>query len=206
MRKKRPAQREVARDRGTIQATRSILRAVRDWLAGHSITLLQISMGAIIFGYGVLKYFPGVSPAENLVGTTMHLLTFGLVPHRVALVLVATLECAIGLSLIIGRVRIGPVSVRNRLRVTICLLVFWVMGVLSPVVLLPMRLFSGPDHAPTLEGQYVLKDIVFLTASLVIASTLRRHKNGAERQSSHDEIDERQNHESEIAHRHLRRR
>lgn len=188
MGRNRPAQSEVARDRGAIQQTiRSILRAVRDWLVRHSITLLQVSMGIIIFGYGVLKYFPGLSPAEDLVGTTMHLLTFGLVPHRVALVLVATLECAIGLSLIIGRVRTGPVSVRNRLRVTIFLLVVWLMGVLSPVVLLPMRLFSGPDHAPSLEGQYVLKDIVFLTASLVIATTLRRPTNDAERRSSDDE-------------------
>ncbi|MGH4020742.1 MAG: hypothetical protein ACRDT0_16255 [Pseudonocardiaceae bacterium] len=187
MRKKRPAQRQVARGRGAIQkTTRSVLGAVGDWLAHHSITLLQVSMGVIILGYGLLKYFPGVSPAENLVGTTMHLLTFGLVPHRVALVLVATLECAIGLSLIIGRVRTGPVSVRNRLRVTIGLLVLWLMGVLSPVVLLPTRLFSGPDHAPTLEGQYVLKDIVFLTASLVLATTLRRPQHGAESRFSDD--------------------
>ncbi len=174
----RTAQKEVARDRGVIQKTTPlILQAVSRWLARHSITLLQVSMGAIIFGYGVLKYFPGVSPAENLVETTMHVLTFGLVPDRVALVLVATLECAIGLSLIIGR----------GMRVTIYLLVFWVIGILSPVVLFPQRLFSGPDHAPTLEGQYVLKDIVFLTASLVIATTLRRRKNGTEHRSTHDE-------------------
>lgn len=188
MGEKRPAQSEVARHHGAIQKIiRSIRRAVRDWLVRHSITLLQVSMGVIIFGYGVLKYFPGVSPAEDLVGTTMHLLTFGLVPHRVGLVLVATLECAIGLSLIIGRVRTGPVSVRNRLRATICLLVVWLLGVLSPVVLLPMRLFGGPDHAPTLEGQYVLKDIVFLTASLVIATTLRRPKKDPERRSDDED-------------------
>lgn len=174
----RTAQGEVARDRGAIQKTMPlILPAISRWLARHSITLLQISMGAIIFGYGVLKYFPGVSPAENLVGTTMQLLTFGLVPDRMALVLVATLECAIGLSLIIGR----------GMRVTIYLLVFWTLGVLSPIVLLTQRLFSGPDHAPTLEGQYVLKDIVFLTASLVIATTLRHRKPGAENRSTHDE-------------------
>lgn len=174
----RPAQTEVARDRGLIEKTTPPIRqAVHRWLARHSITLLRVSMGAIIFGYGVLKYFPGVSPAENLVQTATHLLTFGLVPDKVALVLVATLECAIGLSLIIGR----------GLRVTIYLLVFWTIGILSPVVLMSSRLFSGPNHAPTLEGQYVLKDIVFLTASLVIATTLRRRKNGTENPSALDE-------------------
>jgi putative oxidoreductase len=141
--------------------------AIHRWLDRHSITLLRISMGTVIFGFGILKYFPGVSPAENLILTSTHLLTFGLVPGRVAMVLLATVECAIGLSLITSR----------GLRVTIYLLVMWVLGILSPAVLLPGRLFSGPDHAPTLEGQYVLKDIILLTASLVIAAaTLRRAK------------------------------
>jgi putative oxidoreductase len=142
-------------------------KALCRWLDRHSTTLLRISMGAVIFGFGILKYFPGVSPAENLILTITHLLTFGLVPGRVAMVLLATVECAIGLSLITTR----------GLRATIYLLVLWVLGILSPAVLLPGRLFNGPDHAPTLEGQYVLKDIILLTASLVIAAaTLRRTK------------------------------
>lgn len=162
----RPVQVEVARDRGFIEKIMpSIPQAAHHWLTRHSITLLRISMGAVILGYGILKYFPGVSPAKNLVRATTHLLTFGLVPDKVALVLVATLECAIGLSLIVGRF----------LQVTIYLLMFWAIGILSPALLMPHRLFSGPNHAPTLEGQYVLKDIVFLTASLVIATTLRLH-------------------------------
>jgi len=47
------------------------------------------------------------------------------------------------------------------------------VGILSPVVLLAARLFDGPHHTPTLEGQYVLKDIILVTATLVIAATLR---------------------------------
>lgn len=164
----RPVQTDVARERDvTDKTTPPIPQAAHRWLNKHSITLLRVSMGAVIFGYGVLKFFPGVSPAENLVQTTTSLLTFGLVPDNVALVLVATLECAIGLSLLIGR----------GLQVTIYLLMFWAIGILSPVLLMPQRLFSGPNHAPTLEGQYVLKDIVFLTASLVIATTLRLRAN-----------------------------
>ena len=61
------------------------------------------------------------------------------------------------------------------------LLVLWTLGILSPAVLLAGRLFMGPYHAPTLEGQYVLKDIVLLTASLVIATTLSRSKKDAGR-------------------------
>lgn len=111
--------------------------------------------------FGALKYVPGVSPAQDLAVTTTRLLTFGLIPDPIALVLTATLECGIGLSLIIGK----------GLRVTVYLLAAELVGLLSPLVLLPGRLFSGPFHAPTLEGQYVLKDIILATAAMVIIAT-----------------------------------
>jgi uncharacterized membrane protein YkgB len=37
-------------------------------------------------------------------------------------------------------------------------------------VLLPGRLFSGPHDAPTLEGRYVLKDIILVAAGMAIAA------------------------------------
>jgi putative oxidoreductase len=142
--------------------------AVHRWLMRYNLTALRVSMGLVIFGFGVLKYFPGVSPAEDLVLATTRALTLGLVPavvpNSVVMVFVATVECLIGLSLIAGR----------GLRLSIYLATLWVMGILSPLVLLPGWLFSGPDHAPTLEGQYVLKDLVFLTAVMAIATTVRR--------------------------------
>ena len=53
----------------------------------------------------------------------------------------------------------------------------WTLGILSPLVLIPAQLFNGPDHAPSLLGQYVIKDIVLLTATLVIATAaLRRDR------------------------------
>jgi putative oxidoreductase len=183
MTRRSPASTDVVHDRGAAdKAAPLILQRFEAWLTVHSVTMLRISLGLIILGFGVLKYFPGVSPAENLVKTTTHVMTFGLVPSMgvVAMVVTATLECLIGLSLI----------VRRGLRVTIYLLIFWVVGVLSPVVLLPQRLFSGPDHAPTLEGQYVLKDLILFTASLVIATTLYRSTNAAERQSTRATRDE----------------
>jgi len=137
--------------------------AAHRWLVAHSIALLRVSLGAVFLGFGILKLFPGVSPAEDLVKATTHILTLGLVPGSVALAAVAVFECAIGVCLITKRA----------LRVAIYLLGIELVGILSPVVLLTARLFSGPHHAPTLEGQYVLKDIVFVTATLVLAATLR---------------------------------
>jgi uncharacterized membrane protein YkgB len=141
--------------------------AVHRWLMRYSIIALRISLGVVYLGFGILKYFPGVSPAEDLALATAHLLSFGLVPavvpNGVVMVLIATLECAIGLILITGR----------WLRVAIILLGGHLIGILSPAVLLAGREFAGPHHMPTLEGQYVLKDLILLAAVMVIATTVR---------------------------------
>ncbi len=132
------------------------------WLIAHSIAILRVSMGSIFLAFGVLKFFPGVSPAQGLVEKTIDILMLGLIPGGVALVLVATLECVIGLCLISGRA----------LRGAVYLLGVQLLGILSPLVLLTARLFDGPHGAPTLEGQYVLKDIILVAAALVLAATL----------------------------------
>jgi len=154
-----PIQRAVSTARVTGDR---IMTAIHHWLDLHKIDLLRISMGAVIFGFGILKYFPHVSPAEDLVLATIDILPLGFIPDHVVMVLMATVECIIGLSLMIGR----------GLRVIRYLLVALVISILSPAVLLAERLFMGPHNAPTLEGQYVLKDVILLTASLVIATTL----------------------------------
>jgi hypothetical protein len=69
---------------------RELQVAIFHWLKRHSITLLRISMGAVMLGFGVLKYFPGVSPGKNHVRATTHLLTLGLVPDSIMMVLIAT--------------------------------------------------------------------------------------------------------------------
>lgn len=133
------------------------------WLVAHSIALLRISLGAVFLGFGILKYFPGVSPAQGLAEAATRKLTFGVVPSGATIVVVATLECLIGLFLITGR----------HLRIAVYLLAVELVGILSPVVLLSGRLFSGPHGAPTLEGQYVLKDVILVGAGMVVAATLR---------------------------------
>jgi uncharacterized membrane protein YphA (DoxX/SURF4 family) len=141
---------------------RAVEAVCHRWLIAHSIAILRVTVGAVFLGFGALKFFPNVSPAQNLVEATTHILTLGLVPGAVALVAVATLECTIGLCLITGRGMRGAVY----------LLVIQLFGILSPIVLLPGRLFSGAGIAPTLEGQYVLKDIIIVGAAFVLAATL----------------------------------
>jgi putative oxidoreductase len=129
-------------------------------LVAHSIAALRVAVGLVFLGFGALKFFPGVSPAEDLTRATTHILFLGLVPGGVAMVMIATLECVIGICLLANR----------GMRLAIWLLAIEFVGILSPLALLPGRLFAGPHGAPTLEGQYVLKDIILVTAALVIAA------------------------------------
>jgi len=118
----------------------------------------------VFLGFGLLKFFPGVSPAESLVTATTDKLTFGLVPGHTALVVIAALECFVGLCMVAKR----------WMRRAIWLLALEFVGILSPLALLPGRLFSGPHYAPTLEGQYVLKDLILAAAGMVIAAATFR--------------------------------
>jgi len=133
------------------------------WLVAHSIAVLRVSVGAVFLAFGALKFFPGVSPAQDLVEHTTDILTLGLLPGGSALVVVAALECTVGLCLVTGRAMPFAVLLLGGLLV----------GVLSPLVLMPHRLFAGPHGAPTLEGQYVLKDVVLAAAGLVVAAAAR---------------------------------
>jgi putative oxidoreductase len=140
----------------------SIDAGIHRWLRAHSILLLRLSLGVIFLGFGLLKYFPGVSPAEELSKKTIDALTFGLVSGDVARLFLATLECAIGLLLLVGR----------WMRPVVYLLTVVLVGIMTPLALFPGRLFGGPHGAPTLEGQYVLKDFILVAAGFVVASTV----------------------------------
>lgn len=132
---------------------------ILDWLSRRNVDVLRVSLGLIFFGFGLLKFFPGASPAEALVARTVDALTFGLVDGRNAVLMTAGLECFIGLTLITGRL----------LRSGLLVLAVSLGGIMAPLVLFFNDLFPG--GTPTLEGQYVLKDIVLAAAGLVIAAS-----------------------------------
>jgi uncharacterized membrane protein YphA (DoxX/SURF4 family) len=134
---------------------------ITGWLAHNSIPLLRVSLGMVFLGFGVPKFFPNLSPAEEIATRTMDRLTLGLVPNDVGIVLVAVIETAIGLSLITGL----------HLHLGMALLGMAMIGVLSPLVLFPEDLFSRRHNATTLEGQYVVKDIVLLAGGLVVKAS-----------------------------------
>ena len=138
------------------------LRLTR-WMARYGILLLRISLGLVFLWFGFLKFFPGVSPAEELVTNTIYRLSFGLITPATAAILVATLETLIGLGLITG----------VAMRLTLLLLAFHMVGTAMPIFLFPDQVFQIVPIVPTLEGQYIIKNLVLVSAGLVIGATVR---------------------------------
>jgi uncharacterized membrane protein YkgB len=59
--------------------------AITKWMSLHGIQLLRISLGIVFLWFGVLKFFPGTSPAEQLATKTILVLTFGFVKPAVSI-------------------------------------------------------------------------------------------------------------------------
>lgn len=136
---------------------------VTNWMAGHGILLLRIALGIVFLWFGALKLIPGLSPAEILAGKTIEALTFGLVPASTAVTVLALWEVAIGLGLLIGR----------WMRVTLLLLLVQMAGTVTPLLLFRSETFTQFPFAPTLEGQYIIKNIVLVAGATVLGATVR---------------------------------
>ncbi|MEV0159980.1 hypothetical protein B0I32_105200 [Nonomuraea fuscirosea] len=127
------------------------------WLSRHSIDVLRVSLGLVFVAFGTLKFFPGVSPAEALSVATLEKLSLGLLSGYAAQAVIAAMEVFIGLTLVTGKLlKTGLVVMTGALA-----------GFFAPYALFFTDLFPG---APTLEAQYIFKDIVLAAAAMVIAA------------------------------------
>jgi uncharacterized membrane protein YkgB len=131
---------------------------ITSWMARNGITLLRIGLGVVFVWFGALKLVPGLSPAEDLVRATVPFL-----PGEIFLPVLGVWEILIGLGFLTGRA----------LRLTILLLFLQMPGTISPVFLLPERVFTMFPFGLTLEGQYIVKNVVLIAAAIVIGATVR---------------------------------
>ena len=137
--------------------------AITNWMARWGVRLLRVSLGIVFLWFGFLKFFPGLSPAEDLATSTIELLTFGLIGPSVSIYILAIWECLIGLGLIFGKF----------MRITLLLLFMQMIGTLAPIFLFPDAVFTRVPYAPTLEGQYIIKNAVLISAGIVLGATVR---------------------------------
>jgi uncharacterized membrane protein YphA (DoxX/SURF4 family) len=110
--------------------------------------ILSISIGVIYFWFGLLKFFHSYSPAENIAIHTINVLSFHSLPKQFSLLMLAIVECAIGLLLIL-RLWMKPV---------LLLMFIHMFFTFTPFIFFPAKTFGHEPYAFTLLGQYIMKE------------------------------------------------
>ena len=124
----------------------------------NKLRILSISMGLVFFYFGMLKLFPSYSPAEDIGISTVGKLCMGLLPAKFCIIALALLEVSIGICLITLK------FFKQAVIVAIIHLVF----TFTPFVFFPDLTFQDSFISPSLLGQYIFKNIVLISALLVI--------------------------------------
>ncbi|EAR01750.1 hypothetical protein FB2170_14518 [Maribacter sp. HTCC2170] len=112
----------------------------------------------------MLKFFPGVSPAETIALDTISELTLGVVTPDVSIILLALWETIIGVLLIIGLFS----------RAALNLAIVHMILTFTPFLFFPELTFTNAPFGLTLLGQYIVKNIVFLAIMIYILSKERK--------------------------------
>jgi uncharacterized membrane protein YkgB len=140
-------------------ADRRIAGFMRRW----GVTALRLSLGVIFIWFGLLKPL-GLSPAGPLVLATvawMPLFTPG-----TWLAVIGWWEVLIGVTFLFHRTA----------RVAIALLALQMGGTFLPLVMLPQVTFQSFPLVPTMEGQYIIKNLIIISAALVVGGTVRERE------------------------------
>ncbi|MCI0434474.1 MAG: hypothetical protein L0271_12665 [Gemmatimonadetes bacterium] len=133
------------------------------WMARHGVTLARMALGVVFLWFGAIKFVPAWSPASDLAARTIERLTFGMIAPAVGLPVLAAWGSLIGIGLLTGRF----------LRLTLLLLFVQMAGTMMPLLLFPEATFAAFPHSPTMEGQYIIKNVVLVSAAIVVGATVR---------------------------------
>ena len=133
-------------------------RSITRWMARYGLLILRIGLGVVFLWFGALKLIPGFSPAEALVRNTVIF-----VDPNLFLPVLAIWEMAIGIGLIWGRF----------MRVTLLLLFLQMPGTALPLLVLPEAVWNSFPFGLTLEGQYIIKNLVLIGSAIVLGATVR---------------------------------
>jgi len=131
---------------------------MRQW----GLVAVRAAFGIIFIWFGILKPL-GLSAAEPLVKATVQWMPFFQPEGWVALI--GWWEVAIGMAFLF----------RKTLRIAIALLFLQMIGTFMPLVLLPSVTFQAGHipYAPTMEGQYIIKNLLIIAAAFVVGGTVR---------------------------------
>jgi len=140
-------------------------RTIIGLMAHYSVGVLRFGLGVIFVWFGALKLFPGLSPAEDLVRSTIFFIN-----PNIFLPILAVWETLIGLGFLSG------FFTQRFQRLTILLLFLQMPGTASPLVIRPDLCWTSFPFGLTLEGQYIIKNLAIIGSALVIGGTIRGGK------------------------------
>jgi len=145
-------------DKFVIKYLNNFDKLISDWMSRYGLLILRIGLGIVFFWFGALKFFPGLSPAEGLVRNTIYF-----IDPDLFLPVLAAWETLIGIGLIWGKY----------MRLTLLLLFLQMPGTALPILVLPEVVWTNFPFGLTLEGQYIIKNLVLIGAGLVLGATVR---------------------------------
>jgi len=129
--------------------------------------LLSVAIGMVYIWFGALKFFPNLSPAEELASITISTITFGALAGRSALVILAIWELLVGVTFVFNYHR----------KWNVALGLIHILGTFLPFFLLSSLCFSDHVGQFTLVGQYIFKNVLFLTVMLAFWYQIKKKEN-----------------------------
>jgi len=138
-------------------------RRIAGVMARVGVPALRLSLAIIFVWFGLLKPL-GLSPAGPLVEATVSWMPF-LTPAQWVGV-IGWWEVLIGVTFLFT----------PTLRIAIALLALQMTGTFLPLVMLPDVTFQAGRYpfVPTIEGQYIVKNLLIISSALVVGGTVRR--------------------------------
>jgi uncharacterized membrane protein YphA (DoxX/SURF4 family) len=136
-------------------------KKITEWMGKYGLLILRVCLGIIFLWFGILKFFKGLSPAEELVRNTIYFMD-----PDIFIPILALWESLIGIGLITGKY----------MRLTLLLLFLQMPGTALPLIILPEKVWTIFPYGLTLEGQYIIKNLVLISAGLVLGATVRGGK------------------------------
>lgn len=127
------------------------------WLRRSFLPLARVAIFVVYFYFGILKVLD-LSPASPLARALTEK-TIGLEHFHTAFIILAVIECVIGILFLFPKAT----------RIVIPLLFIHMLIVCSPLVMVPNLAWDRP-FVPTLEGQYIIKNLVIFALAVGIAA------------------------------------
>ena len=126
------------------------------YLDKYSLAVLKFSLGVVFIWFGALKVF-GQSPAAEVVSRTVYW-----IDPELFVPFLGLWEVTIGVCLLFTAL----------IRLGLLLLAVQMPGTFLPLILLPEICFENVPFDLTLEGQYIIKNMVLIGAAMVVGSKL----------------------------------